>query len=392
MNTPPLYCVAQSFPPQAGSASAAALARGLACGGWDVKVWTLAAPSEYYRNFCIDPSLEGGLPGVTIIRTPAIGNIMLGNIVRTACFSQYAHPTWTYPVSGELRRMAQRQPGVFFGSFPGRDNVLLASHAARQTHLPLWLDFRCTPLLFRGLKEALSHADVISVATPCIEKTIHQLYPAFAGKIFISPHGAGCAQPPVRLVHDRPELQMLCTGHFGTQRDIPLICAAMEKLHRHMPDVATLIDIAFLGNETKKTRAAFPGGRIVNSCHFEGFQSYTGLIHMMREADALVLALPANYPQDSIPDAVFEAMACGTPVILSARHGAAQTFVQEEGIGLITPAEDASALAEAIVRFSVEFELRQSMRAHTISRREHYDLERNTALTAQRVRECLFGK
>jgi glycosyltransferase involved in cell wall biosynthesis len=51
----------------------------------------------------------------------------------------------------------------------------------------------------------------------------------------------------------------------------------------------------------------------------------------------------------ALPSKMFEAMACGTPVVLSAR-GEAATVLEEAGAGLVVPPEDPAALAAAIRR------------------------------------------
>jgi glycosyltransferase involved in cell wall biosynthesis len=51
----------------------------------------------------------------------------------------------------------------------------------------------------------------------------------------------------------------------------------------------------------------------------------------------------------ALPSKMFEAMACGTPVVLSAR-GEAAAVLEEAGAGLVVPPEDPAALAAAIRR------------------------------------------
>jgi glycosyltransferase involved in cell wall biosynthesis len=61
---------------------------------------------------------------------------------------------------------------------------------------------------------------------------------------------------------------------------------------------------------------------------------------------------------------VNEAMAMGLPVIVSDRVGCIDDLVQDEGTGLIVPAESPEALAEAIVRLADAPQLRTKLGAH----------------------------
>jgi glycosyltransferase involved in cell wall biosynthesis len=78
---------------------------------------------------------------------------------------------------------------------------------------------------------------------------------------------------------------------------------------------------------------------------FLGFR--TDVVELMAAFDAFVL--PSLY--EGLPNAVLEAMACGKPVVATAVDGTPEIVVHGE-TGLLVPAKDPDALAEAILRIA----------------------------------------
>jgi colanic acid biosynthesis glycosyl transferase WcaI len=64
----------------------------------------------------------------------------------------------------------------------------------------------------------------------------------------------------------------------------------------------------------------------------------------------LALVCLRDHPtfRNVVPSKIFEAMACGVPVVLSAPDGEATTLVTRYGIGAVVPPGDAAAMADAI--------------------------------------------
>ena len=83
-----------------------------------------------------------------------------------------------------------------------------------------------------------------------------------------------------------------------------------------------------------------------------------GVLELFRAADASVL----SSSWENFPHSVVEALAAGTPVLATAIGGVAEV-VREGENGLLVPAEDPPALAEAIRRFFADAELRERLRA-----------------------------
>lgn len=83
----------------------------------------------------------------------------------------------------------------------------------------------------------------------------------------------------------------------------------------------------------------------------------------------------------AIPSKIFEAMGMGLPMIISAPEGDAKQIVAKENAGIVIPAEDPPALAEAIVRLADNRELREELAARSYGAAPSYTRETQ----AQRV-------
>lgn len=96
------------------------------------------------------------------------------------------------------------------------------------------------------------------------------------------------------------------------------------------------------------------GGRV----RFLGPLPRTGVLELFRAADASVL----SSSWENFPHSVVEALAAGTPVLATATGGVAEVVRDGEN-GLLVPADDAAALAEAIRRYFADAGLRERLRA-----------------------------
>lgn len=79
---------------------------------------------------------------------------------------------------------------------------------------------------------------------------------------------------------------------------------------------------------------------------------------------------------DVIPSKMFEAMAMGLPLLLVAPEGEASRIVERERAGLIVPAGNPGALAEAVRRLRDDPELRRGLAANSLAAAPRYSRKR----------------
>jgi glycosyltransferase involved in cell wall biosynthesis len=120
----------------------------------------------------------------------------------------------------------------------------------------------------------------------------------------------------------------------------------------------------------------------VTNVHWEGFVNQSALPAYYRASDVLVL--PSRFEPWGL--VVNEAMACGTPCIVSDVVGAGPDMVEGQDTGLIIPHDDVEALAAAL-RMACDPELRQRWRGNILLVLEKADFAQNVmALEAMLLR------
>ena len=91
---------------------------------------------------------------------------------------------------------------------------------------------------------------------------------------------------------------------------------------------------------------------------FLGAQPRSRVVELLAAADAMIL----SSSWENFPHTVVESLAAGTPVVATATGGVAE--VVEDGVnGLLVPAGDPAALAQAVRRYFGDAELRERLRA-----------------------------
>ena len=167
-----------------------------------------------------------------------------------------------------------------------------------------------------------------------------------AGRIRVIPHGVraravtGAEVAALRAAHGLEREYVLWTGTREPRKNLPVLLRAFALLAKVRPDLdLVLVGPAGWGDDAEeRTLTAELSGRV----HVLGrlpdeelAAAYTG---------ARVFAFPSIWEGFGLP--VLEAMAHGTPVVTSADTCMAE--ITRDDAGLLVPATDASALAEAL--------------------------------------------
>lgn len=177
--------------------------------------------------------------------------------------------------------------------------------------------------------------------------------------------------------------QLGITGHpvlFSPRQLLPnyridVLIRALPAVLQAFPDVQLLCSgdpslspeyVARLEAEVDRLRLR---GRVI----LAGWLSNDALPHAYALAD-VVLSVPAS---DSRPASVFEAMACGVPVVVS-DLGSVREIVQDGETGLWVPVDDPEAVAVAVIRILSDRPLRERIVAQSfefVRREGDYDTQ-----------------
>jgi glycosyltransferase involved in cell wall biosynthesis len=139
-------------------------------------------------------------------------------------------------------------------------------------------------------------------------------------------------------------------GRFGPQKALDVALDAVSATEN--------VTLALAGDGdsvAELRRQAEPlGGRV----RFLGPLTRDEVLELFAAADASVL--PSAW--ENLPHAVLESLAVGTPVLATAVGGVPE--IVEDGVnGLLVPAGDREAFAEAVARFAADSSLRERLRA-----------------------------
>ena len=141
-------------------------------------------------------------------------------------------------------------------------------------------------------------------------------------------------------------------GRLGPQKSLEVALEAVAEL----PDVSLVVagDGPDRGTLERRARELGVDGR----ARFLGSVPRDGVLRLFRAADASVL----SSSWENLPHTVLEALAVGSPVIATSVGGVPEVVRDGEN-GLLVPARDPQALADAIRRFFADEQLRARLTA-----------------------------
>jgi glycosyltransferase involved in cell wall biosynthesis len=183
----------------------------------------------------------------------------------------------------------------------------------------------------------------------------HQVVAGVVGRLVWEKGFAELFEAARRLRHTRPEVVVVVVGGTDPAKAASLTQADLDLAR-------TEAGVVFLG-ERRDVEALYPGFDLfVLASHREGF-----------------------------PRAAMEAAACGLPVVASDIRGCRQV-VDHGTTGVLVPARDAVALADAVGSLAADSALREAMgRAARVRAEQEFDERRIIARTLDTYRQLLSG-
>ena len=240
-------------------------------------------------------------------------------------------------------------------------------------------------------RRAVAESAAVVVASQIEASELEQLYAADASKLRIIPCGVDPdVFHPIRQADARRELgrdeceqMVLFVGRIEQIKGIDVLLRAIGILFRAYPEVRSELCLLVVGGsldaedgeaETEKIielRRLVHEHRLEDTVDFVGSQEQQRLALYYNAAD--VCAVPSL--TESFGLVALEAMACGTPVV-GTRVGGLQTVIENDVSGLLVPAGDDAALAEAIARMFLDPALRLRLAAGARERAKAYSWHR----------------
>jgi glycogen(starch) synthase len=169
-----------------------------------------------------------------------------------------------------------------------------------------------------------------------------------------------------RTLADDDTHLVLFAGRLEYEKGVQTVLHALERLVEQVGAVRFLI--AGVGTYSDELRRLVDGLGLAHRVHFTGFLEERAL--RLHYAAADVAVAPSLYEPFGL--VATEAMACGTPVVVSDTGGLREIVV--DGTGLTFPPQDAEQLADRIAEILTDRELALRLVARGRERiRERYD-------------------
>ena len=240
-------------------------------------------------------------------------------------------------------------------------------------------------------RRAVQESVAVVAASEIEAGELEQLYGADPAKLRIIPCGVDPEVfHPIRQADARRELgrdecekMVLFVGRIEQIKGIDVLLRAIGILFRTYPELRNELCLLVVGGaldaedseaETDKIielRRLVHEHRLEDSVDFVGSQEQQRLAFFYNAAD--LCAVPSL--TESFGLVALEAMACGTPVV-GTRVGGLQTVIENDVSGLLVPAGDDAALAEAIARMLIDHALRLRLAAGARERAKAYSWHR----------------
>jgi glycosyltransferase involved in cell wall biosynthesis len=252
-----------------------------------------------------------------------------------------------YGASLESFRAVHRYGGLavlnFVNSHPAEHNRYLKELAGLQAPhhelIPDWVS--------RRVEAELSLADLVLVPSRFVEEQL-RTHGVASGKIAVLPYGVDLrAFHPAQQREPRyGPLECLYVGQISHRKGIRILLDAARRC-RELPVRFRLIGPIVSADVL---------GDLPDNMVYEGASLPGGVAEAMRRADLFVLPTI----EDACALVVLESMATGLPVVTTTNNGSGE-LIEDGRDGLIVPAGDAQALAEAIRNLVEQPELRHRL-------------------------------
>jgi len=227
-------------------------------------------------------------------------------------------------------------------------------------------------------RQAVRESAAVVAASDIEAAELRRFYAASDARLRVIPcgvdpevfHPVRTADARRALGRDQCERLVLFVGRIEQIKGIDVLLRALGALFRAYPDLRNDVCLLVVGGaldptddspETEKIielRRLVHEHRLEDTVDFVGSQDQARLALFYAAAD--ICAVPSL--TESFGLVALESMACGTPVV-GTRVGGLQTVIENDVSGLLVPAGDDAALAEAMARMLLDQSLRLRLAA-----------------------------
>jgi D-inositol-3-phosphate glycosyltransferase len=236
-------------------------------------------------------------------------------------------------------------------------------------------------------RQAVQESAAVVAASEIELGELRDLYGADPAKVHIIPCGVDPtlfrpmrqADARERLGRDQCERIVLFVGRIEQIKGIDVLLRALGLLFFRRPDLRSDVCLLVVGgaldpqDDAPETEKIQDLRRLVHDHRMEANVNFVGSLDQetlaLYYAAADVCAVPSL--TESFGLVALEAMACGTPVV-GTRVGGLQTLIEDGESGLLVPAGDYQALAEAIAQVLTDHRLRTHLAHGARDRAEHF--------------------
>ncbi len=172
----------------------------------------------------------------------------------------------------------------------------------------------------------------------------------------------------------RDRFRVIYAGIFGPSQGLGILLDALHELERTDPESHARIQLVWVGAgvERPKLEARIAQEGLEDHVRFVGEQPRERIPSLLRSADAVSVTLRARRDTHTVPSKIYEAIASGRPVLVSA-NGAPGEILDESGAGIATPAGDAKALADSLRTVMTQSERARRFGEQGVAHARHFD-------------------
>ncbi|MCM8813192.1 MAG: glycosyltransferase family 4 protein [Candidatus Omnitrophica bacterium] len=190
-------------------------------------------------------------------------------------------------------------------------------------------------LVCRGAAEVIANSEYLkNLAQPLVPQR----------SVKVIPNGVDIDQFfPAPAEEKRESLVFVTVGRIDAQKRVEDIVGALAVIRRALPQVPVSLRVVGDGAYRKQVQACCRSLQLASAVTFEGWQPRSQMPRCYQQADVFISASL----DESMPNAVLEAMACGLPVIAT-DIPAHRALLEEGRVGMLVAVRNPQALAAAM--------------------------------------------